>query len=192
MSTAVAASLSAASSWYHITVTSDGAVATAAASSETGNLPAFNAAAPVVVLADISTDAAGKLASVYDTRVFTTSTKVFATVASAIPLGTIVKQTATAGLVQAAVMGDSGLRGVVMASGGSQVIIATAGPVFVKAAGTTTAGAVLSPSLISGYAGAGTSSALYGNIGIGQLNTSNSCDAASTCQYSQLLELNIR
>jgi hypothetical protein len=192
--------------WYHVcfsSPTSTAPVATANAS-ETGGFTgtlAFSANNPVLCIADVQMNASS-ITKIYDTRVFTTSVKSFATVNSAEAIGTIVKQSATANqMVPTTTATDAGVIGVVVATSGvasattPNAVIVTGGAVYVKTNGTSTASQFVTPSTTSGYSTSGTvlSTGAYGNLGVAQLTVAGSCTtqttAASDCQTSQFMQI---
>lgn len=189
------------SGWYHVYVnpnTGQAAISGPQAS-ETAGIPGWSANAPIVSLADVYADDGG-VAAIYDTRVFTTSQKVYATANEAVPLGTVVRQSGSAGLVsRTSSATDGNIRGIVVASSGSasttspNIIIVTGGAGFVKTTGSSaTVNTLVSPSSTVGYATGASNATAYGNLGVGQLNVSNACTASDNCQYSQLVDINIR
>lgn len=175
-----------------------------AATLENTSLPSFNLNVPVLCIADIYNGGNGtSVVRIYDTRTFTTTTKEFATINAVSGLGWVVTQSATVGQVQkpAATIGLIGVRGVIVASSGSastttrNIVIATAGPQFIKGAGVST---VNQFAQTSGTTAAYTSStaaaaaAGYANLGLNQRTIDTTCTAVTNCQFSQLLNIALR
>jgi fibronectin-binding autotransporter adhesin len=163
-----------------------------------------NVNTPIVCLADIKTSASA-ITGIYDTRVFTTSTKEFGYAAAALPLGVMVKPDSTNPnrLALPGTTATGFMRGIVVASngapyssGGPNVIIATAGDVAVKAtAGTLSATATVQNSTTtSGYAITSTTVSVnvYGNLGTTQNTFSNTCSSTANCNSSLLVDLRLR
>ncbi len=189
------------SDWYHLCYTgSSDTLAASTGGTETANLPAWNVSAgPVVCLADVETGGSNTITNIYDTRVFTTSTKTFATDNGVVGLGWMVKASSTSGLVTPTTSATDGpILGVIVASSGAastalpNLVIATDGPVFVKTNGTSTVGSAVIPTTTTGYSSTGTNSTAYGNLGVSQITVSSSCSAATNCQYSQLVDVDIK
>lgn len=194
--------VNAAARWYHVYLSRTGAVVLSDAQVDEGaGLPAWSSTAPTVVLADVYVGGGGTIQNIYDTRVFTTSTKVYATInAVNTPLGSVVKQGAAGQVIVTTGDGEGNLRGVVVAaSGGSSTttpnaIIVTDGPVFIKTVQAPAPGTVLTSSAtVRGYAYGGPLSVVpYSSLGISQLQVSGVCDGSANCQFSQLIDLNIK
>jgi hypothetical protein len=196
-------SLTNANPWNHLCLTGDaGQPQILAAPNESANLP-FSRTAPVVCLADITNGGSGSgIHRIYDTRTFTATTKEFVTINDSVGIGQIVVQSDTDGLVAIPTKkaGAYGVRGVVVASSGaasastSNLIIATAGPQFVKAAGSSKAGQVAqTSSQTRGYT-SGTPAATadgYASLGLDQRTIDTTC-TISACQFSQLINLMLR
>jgi hypothetical protein len=194
--------------FFHIclTGTNNQPVVSAGSTTESANLSASSFPAtsdPILCLADVKT-ATSAITAIYDTRVFTTTTKEYAYAAAALPLGVMVKPDATninrVNLPGTTATGN--MRGIVVASngsawasGGPNVVLATAGIASVKAtAGTlSTTTTVQNSTTTSGYAlTTATSANVYGNLGIAQNTFSNTCSSAITCNSSLLLDLRLR
>ncbi len=195
--------------WYHICFSSASTspTATTGNASETGAMPTFSANNPVLCIADIKTTT-GSISQIYDTRVFTTSVKSFATVNSAAPLGTIVKQS-TSGLSVLSTTANDAATGIVVASSGAassttpNAIIVTSGAVYVKALTASTVGQFVLPSTTTGYSTTTTSvvpstpyTVAYNLLGVAQSTIATSCTtqstAASNCQTSQFIQMSVR
>ena len=182
---------------------------------ESANLGTFSlvsASNPIVCLADVKSNATA-ITAVYDTRVFTNTTKEFGYAGTAaLALGVMVKPDATNfnRLALPGVAATGYMRGVVVASNGAvwaagqgpNVIIATGGTVGVKSSAAITLAASTSlqnSTVTSGYAIAATGVAtVYGNIGIPQLPTTvtsastTACATAAGCVGGTLTTLNIK
>ncbi|MDL2341803.1 MAG: hypothetical protein QFB87_01855 [Patescibacteria group bacterium] len=182
-------------------------VASTASTTESANLTTSsfpNANSPIVCLADVKTSASA-INAIYDTRVFTTTTKEFGYAAAALPLGVMVKpDTVNANrLALPGTVATGFMRGVVVASngaawasGGPNVIIATGGLASIKATAGTMAAAstVQNSTTTSGYAitVAAASAMAYGNLGIAQNSFFTTCTTAATCTGSLLTDLRLR
>ena len=158
---------------------------------------------PIVCLADVRVSTTA-INGIFDTRVFTTTTKEFGYADVPLPLGVMVKPgatninrlalpgTAATGFIRGVVVASTG---VAYATGGPNVIIATSGLMSVKAtAGTLSVTTpVQNSTTVSGYATtAATSANAYANLGITQNTFSSGCTSAITCRSSLLLDLRIR
>jgi hypothetical protein len=105
-------------------------------------VPAFSVSAPPICIATLKENGTGNgLAAIYDTRVFTNTTKTYATIGTAgAARGWVVRPTAIAGTWQTvpAIAGNGKIGGVVVATDQAagttniNAIIATAGPVYIK------------------------------------------------------------
>ncbi|HSX37171.1 MAG TPA: hypothetical protein VLG13_03625 [Patescibacteria group bacterium] len=169
----------------------DNQPALSAAGTETANLPTWSVTAPVLCLADIKFGGTNTMASggLYDLRTYTTTNKTFTTVNAAVPYGTMIIGTGTAGQ-HAQSSATLGLpAGVVVASSGVaqtaaiNVIYAYSGPTSVKA----TAGSLnakVQTTTTAGYAITGTSTTLGQVAGFSQNAWSNTCTSAANCQSS--------
>ena len=195
--------------FYHICLsgTNSQPVVSTGSTSESATLGSVSlpsASTPIVCLADVKTSSTA-IVGIYDTRVFTTTTKEFGYAAAALPIGVMVKPDATTAnrLALPGTTATGFMRGVVVAtnglayvSGGPNVIIATGGIVPVKAtAGTVSATATVQNSLtVSGYALTSTtvSTNVYGNLGIPQSSFATTCTTAATCTGSLLTDLRLR
>ncbi len=176
-----------------------------------GNLSASSATTlgqPLLCLATLKGNGtANTLSTIYDVRTFTNTTKTYATLNSATQaLGGLVTQS-TAGLVtQPTTASAIDEVGVLVAgtgsasSGAPNVIIATAGPQWIKATGTSAAdGNVLSNGATAtpGYSETGTlATTAWANVGVGQVTIGTSCstdtfNALTDCQDSQFTTLDI-
>lgn len=168
-----------------------------------GSVSFPSASTPIVCLADVKTSATA-INGIYDTRVFTTSTKEFAYSNAAVPLGVLVQQTQATSLNRVSVPAAAAagyLRGVVVATSGAatagapNVIIVTSGNAFVK---TTVAvpQAITTTIQSTGAAGYATAAApvatIYANAGISQNSTTFLCSTVANCNGSILTVLNIR
>jgi hypothetical protein len=191
---------SAASSWYHICLngTNNAPAKTTANASQTANLPAFSAGSPVLCIADVQTGAGSTITNIYDTRVFTTSTKRFATINSATTPGMVVRYNSagTGGTVEpVAVAGSTVVAGVVAATTGTASantingIIVTSGFTFVKALATATFANTAGTSATAGYiANTTTANAMLGTV---MRTPDTTCTAATNCQFSAPVEVNL-
>jgi len=208
--------------WENICLNSSGVPTQMSGSTTTdgpqtlGNLTTTNATTlgqPLLCLATLKGNGtANTLAFIYDVRTFTTTTKTYATITSATQiLGGIVQQSTTAGIVSAVSSATAtNILGVIVAGTGASsanapnIIIATAGPQWVKAvSGTTIATSAtdnthtLIPSTTAGYVNSGTTLATdNSNIGVPQRANATSCSTNTTlaltdCQGSEFTTLYI-
>lgn len=190
--------------WNHVCLSGGGGQPQIiAAPTEAAALP-FSRSTPIVCLADIHNGGSGgTIKRIYDTRTFTTSAKEFATMDATPVLGQIVIQSDRDGLVSdpARRLGASGVRGVVVAASGSpssttrNVIIATSGPQFVKAAGNSKAGQIAQTSgATTGYTASSTAtpSDSFASLGLNQRTIDTTCTGPTDCQFSQLITLVLR
>jgi hypothetical protein len=189
--------------YAHICLDSSGQpYLTTAGTSLTAGLPTFSISAPVVCLADVigSTSTSNNIASLYDTRTFTTTQKTAVVASTAVEDGMIVDVT-TNGAVQPAASGSQKLNGVVIASNGTtssttpNAIIGLAGPANVKCVSTCTAGDFIKTSTTSGY---GTTTAsipnnsFYFSVGNARNAFSNTCSSSSNCNGSVYVDFIVR
>jgi hypothetical protein len=199
--------------WYHVcfsSTTTTAPIATLAATEVAGftGTTAFSANNPVLCVADVKMTGS-TMTQIYDTRVYTTSVKSFATVAAATPLGTVVKQSGTLGQFSQTTAATDAAIGVVVATSGvsstttPNAIIVTAGAVWVKAAATSTLGQFVTPSTTTGYTNTttttpavGAGATAYNLMGIALSTLATSCTSQSTiltdCQTSQFVQMTIR
>jgi hypothetical protein len=180
---------------------------TTPSTTETANLPTFSANAPVVCLATIknSSAAANTIGQIYDTRVFTTSTKQFVEGSVALAPGwiTITNTSNTTQVTTTTTAGTEGVAGAVVVgnsspwlSGGPSAIIATGGPLEVEATGgSTSAYNYIETSTTSGYATTVTTAsttltlpAPYMGLALTAFG-SCSTPSASSCQGSLLTQV---
>jgi hypothetical protein len=196
-------SLNSASVWYHICFTNGSSPTASTGGTEVANMPTWSESAPILCLADVETGGSSTITNIYDTRVFSTSTKTFAVydTAGGTGLGWVVRQSSTAGLIGPTTTATDGpILGVVGLYSGSlsattpNVIMVTAGPVYVKVTSGTAADTI-EPTTTSGYGVATTatpSTTSYGNLGPAMTTTSSTCTAASNCQYSEFTDIDIK
>jgi hypothetical protein len=178
---------------------------TASTTETSASRPAWSANNPILCLATLQIGAtAGNITNgkIYDIRTFTTTQKTYATSNTAVNVGFAVVQ-AGANLIGTAVTAVGNVRGVVVAYSGTpgtttaNVILATAGPQWVKAVGTSTAAQDVTLTTTAGYTAsvvnATTAVAYYNMLGVATRTIDTGCTSATTCQYSQFLNpLNIR
>lgn len=205
VSSAFLVGLSATSSWYNIYINpaTGQAVATAAGADQWTNLPAWSATAPIVTLASVVTDGSGNISAIYDTRVFTTSEKIHATINSTSAPGRLTFQTLTSGVIATTNGARQGpLRGVVAATSGSASTNTVNAVIVVSGTGTVMTG-VNAPAPQNLLVSTGTGMAQlqgafamdpgeYGFLGFAQTQVSTTCSAANDCQYSTVVDINIR
>ncbi len=174
-------------------------VGTANAADNASPKPTWSANNPILCLAtlQISTTigniSAGKI---YDVRTFTTTQKTYATSNTALGLGWLVVQDAANNnrVTTTATAGTGNIRGVVVAYSGAisttaaNTIIATGGPVSVKATGTNAANALVQATNVAGHTATAAANAnVYSHIGVGTRTIDTTCTSNATCQYSQFL-----
>jgi hypothetical protein len=179
------------------------------AAAEATNQPGFSLSAPILCIADIKLGGTNTVAGgvVYDTRVFTSSQKMFATVGTTAPtLGMLVQSTNTRGVtIPIATLNGGSLLGVVAASSGAtstntvNAIISIDGPVAVKAiTGNNLVNDFVQGSATAGYAITNTTANTTNVYGIlGQARTpwsgASTCTvSADTCQGSVITTINLR
>jgi hypothetical protein len=165
--------------------------------------PTWSATAPIVCLATIETSAtAGNVGEIYDVRTFTDTTKTISTYyngggSSTLDIGMLVTYSgSSANTVTPPTSESTGLAGVVVAYSGSSsnsapnIIIATAGPQWVKAVSGTTRGEAVVGSTTTGFAQSVStisSAGFYQMVGMSALTTSTACTNSGNCQYSEFL-----
>ena len=171
--------------------------------------PAFNLGAPILCIADIKLGGTNTMSGgvVYDTRVFTSSQKMFATIGTTAPaLGMLVQSTSTRGVaIPIATLDGGSLFGVIAASSGAastttvNAIISINGPVAVKAiTGTNLVNDFVQGSGTAGYATTATTAVTTNVYSIlGQARTpwsgSSACTvSADTCQGSVITTIDLR
>lgn len=175
--------------------------ATTANTSETAQVPAWNAAAPILCLATVKLSTTPAITNIYDTRVFVTSVKEYAACSTAVAAGMVVViNTAGDNVVQTtSTAGAALVRGVVAVGNATgtttsvNCILTVGGPAFVKMTGTVTIGNSIQTSTTAGYGGGqGTSTKFgtYHDLGliVGNGNSS-ACNASSNCQFSAFTEV---
>lgn len=200
----------AAGNFYHIclTGTNNQPVASVGSTNESANLNTLSfptgTGGPIVCLADVKTSAVA-ITGIYDTRMYTTTTKEFGYSAAPLSLANMVKPDATNPnrLALPGITATGFMRGVVVAtdgaawvSGGPNVVIATAGTAAVKATGGTLSASstVQNSTVTSGYAITVTTASAnaYGNLGIAQNTFSTTCTTTANCNGSLLIDLRLR
>jgi hypothetical protein len=207
--TTVTLNTMAANNWQHICLTGTNSqpASSTGNASETANLGTVSfpsATGPIVCLADVKDSGATGITAIYDTRVYTTTTKEFGYAAAALPLGVMVKPDATNAnrLALPGTTATGQMRGVVVASngaawasGGPNVIIASSGLVGIKAtAGSPSqANTVQNSTTTSGYAlTAAGSATLYANLGVAETSFSSCAATAASCNESLVTVLDIK
>lgn len=187
--------------WTHICLSSTtGQPVKSTAGTEVANLTtapiAFSAASPVVCLADIK--GTGTNIQIYDTRVFTNSVKAFAYSSSTLGLGMIGKASTDTIALPGTGANNSSLRGVVVATNGAawtagngpNAIIVIGGAAWVKATAGTAGANVTSSTGTNGYAFTGTSTGIYGLLGMAETGYTTTCTNGANCNLSLLLTVN--
>jgi hypothetical protein len=207
--TTVTLNTMATNNWQHICLTGTNSqpASSTGNASETANLGTVSfpsATGPIVCLADVKDSGATGITAIYDTRVYTTTTKEFGYAAAALPLGVMVKPDATNAnrLALPGTTATGQMRGVVVASngaawasGGPNVIIASSGLVGIKAtAGSPSqANTVQNSTTTSGYAlTAAGSATLYANLGVAETSFSSCAATAASCNESLVTVLDIK
>lgn len=181
---------------------------TANAADNAAAVPTWNAASPVLCLATVrSSSTAGVFNGttdgvIYDIRTYTTTTKSYASINAASALGVVVVQSSTASTTNNVAMPSAAnvglIRGVLVArnstnsSTAPNAIIATAGPQWVKATGTSSLNSFVKVQGTSGYTQTGAIAALgYDHLGVSTRTISTSCTSntigLTDCQQSQFL-----
>ena len=177
---------------------------TTSASDTTVGEPTWSVNNPILCLATIKTGTtASTVAAIYDTRVYTTDTKSFATLATASAIGTVVKSNGSTGQYGPITATTDLAVGVLGAYSGTvstttpNAIIVTQGPIAIKATAGSIGAVIQSNAAATGYTltGSAITGSIYGNIGIAQTTYSGSatnCTAATACYGSLFTMLNIR
>jgi hypothetical protein len=184
-----------------LTGTNGAPQATVSSPSETIGVPAWSPGAPVLCLATVKLNTTPAITNIYDTRVFTTSTKEYAGNSVAMAPGWIVVIDGTGDnlVTTTSSAGASGVRGVVAAGNPSAttnnvgVVIVTAGPAYVKFTSSPNVGAVSQTGTTAGYMATTTTTNKYGLYrDLGQVVANGNavaCTAINTCQYSALVDV---
>lgn len=165
-------------------------------------VPAFNPNNPVLCLSTIrATAVAGNVGNIWDTRTFTTTQKVFATVNSVTSPGFIVVSTGTTNVTVTTANNFTGfIRGFVVASTGTasattiNAILAVSGHQYAKfpSGGVAAVNGVIQTLNNAGYSRTGTTfTASYSSAGILQKGIDTTCTAVTNCQYSGLVDVKI-
>lgn len=201
-STTLSTASIAASNFVNICLTGAGnqpALGTASATETSAGLPTWNANNPVLCIATLQMSiTAGTITGgkIYDIRTFTTSQKTFATLNTAMALGTAAVQTSTANILGApSAAGVGFVRGIIVAYSGSisstaaNVILATDGPKWVKATGTSTVAQYAQVGATNGYISSVITlpTAGYATLGSDTRTIDTTCTSSATCQFSQFL-----
>lgn len=181
-----------------LTGTNGAPQATASNTVETANVPAWSASAPILCLATVKLSTTPAITSIYDTRVFTTSTKEYVTASTVVAPGFIVvNDTTGANRVKTITTASTaGVRGVVAVGNSTastttiNAIVVVGGPAFVKGTGTITSGQTAKTSTTAGYAGSTAITTGYVNLGmIFDVGSTAACNASSNCQFSMLVDV---
>ena len=160
--------------------------------------PAWSVNNPLLCLATLQiSTTAGNITNgkIYDVRTFTTTDKTFATSNTALGLGFAVIQSTANLVTTTTTAATANIRGVVVAYSGAtstttaNVIIATNGPQWVKATGTSTVAQWVQTSGTAGYTQTtGTAfTTTFANLGVATRTIDTTCTSNATCQYSQFL-----
>lgn len=195
--------------YYHVclTGTNDQPVLSSGGN-QNANLPTFSATKPILCLATVMQETilgGSGIVRIYDTRTFTTTVKEYTTINAALFPGAVVQNSSTANLVaDSTTQSADKLRGVVVATSGSASsttingIIAVGGQQFVLAkVATSNVNEFVVNSTFSGRSETQatvptTGTGAYNILGLAQLTISTACTATTNCQYSQLVDLQIR
>jgi hypothetical protein len=176
------------------------ALGTANATETSAATPTFSTNNPILCLATVRTTPAGTLANIWDTRTFTTTRKIFATINSVNTNGFIVIGSTSNLTVTTNTLSNGPIRGVVVASTRTasnstvNAILAVAGHQYVKitAGATANVNGVIQTNNVAGYARTNTTfTTSYSSAGVLQKTVSTTCNAVTNCQYSGLVELEI-
>jgi len=164
------------------------------------NNASFDAASPIVCLADIqATTAGGIIDNIYDTRTFTSAMKEAVNVSTATELGMIV-DAGTSGAMTPATSASAKLYGTVVATNGQtsagapNAIVTTVGPAWVKA-NTGTAGQFVKTSTTNGYANTTPSipnNSFYYSVGNTRTSYSTTCTNSTNCAGSLYVNFIVR
>jgi parallel beta-helix repeat protein len=164
---------------------------------ETTAVPTFSATAPVLCIADVKTGATGVLANIYDTRVFVSTLKQFATANVATTAGMIVTLDGVNAnrVITTLTANSANVRGVIVVGNSTasttspNVIIATRGPAWVKSTIVGTVGQTAQTSGTTGYALTAAAASLYKDLGLVIAPGIATCTAATNCQFSILVDV---
>ena len=204
-STAPNSNLSTTNIWGHVCLTGTNAqpafTATTGNASAISNMPNFSASQPILCLADIkgSISTAGAIASIYDTRTFTSTSKEAVTMSTAAELGMMV-DAGTSGSLTPSAANSAKLYGLVVATNGStstttpNAIVTTLGAGFVKAT-SGTAGQFIITSSTGGYANTTATipnNSFYYSAGNTRTTFSSTCTAPSNCNGSLYVNFIVR
>jgi len=188
---------------------------TSSTTETSASVPAWSVSTPPICLATIKENAGGNgIVALYDTRVFTTSNKQYATLATASANGWAVKLNGTKGQYAPTNATTNAFAGVVAISNGTTAtttingIIVIGGPAYVKATAGTV-GQIILPTATAGFSNTGaipaaqscgitstcTIPAPFTYLGLAQSAFSNTCTANGTsddCRTSLFTNLAIR
>jgi hypothetical protein len=204
----VTPTLSNSTSWGHICLTGpNGAPQILGSATETGNLPDWDVANPVLCLADIKMTTSGgtSISKIYDTRTFSSTNKEPVNTSSAVALGMLVDAGASGAMTPAA-SGSKKLYGAVIvadstqasSAGAPNAIVSTMGATWVKAASGSAGDFVIASS--AGYAttiGAIPNNSFYYSAGNTRTSytapaTNVACSSVTTCGGSLYINLVVR
>ncbi len=175
--------------------------ATAGTATPTANMPAFNAATPILCLADVvgSATTAGTIDDIYDVRTFTSAMKEAVNLSTATQLGMTV-DAGTSGAMTPSVLGSAKLYGTVVSTDGAtsagapNAIVTTVGPGWVKATAGT-AGQFVKTASPNGYSDTTTAipnNSFYYSVGNTRTSFSSTCTAATNCAGSLYVNFIVR
>jgi hypothetical protein len=163
----------------------------------TATQPTFSANNPVLCLATIHGTVAADVSVIYDTRTFTNTQKTFTTTDIASSNGMIMYNSASNEVAPANALPKANIAGVSVAYSGTistnsiNMIIATAGPQWIKALATaTTADEYVEGTATAGYAGINATAlaGAYETVGINQtVYNAATCNGVANCQGSIFL-----
>jgi hypothetical protein len=177
---------------------------TAGQTAATAGLPNFSAAQPILCIADVkgSATTGGIIDDLYDVRTFTSAMKEAVTTANAVQLGMIADSSGSSvtPAVCTTTTCSGKLYGLVVATNGTtsatdpNTIVTSVGPGFVKAV-SGTAGEFAKGSTTTGYATTISTipnNAFYFSPGNARTSFSTTCNAASNCNGSMYVNVNVR
>ena len=199
-------SLTTTNKWGHVCLTGTAGQAsftsTAGLATAIAGQPTFSLIAPILCLADVfgSGTTNGVIASLYDTRTFTSTLKEAVPAATAVELGMLVDAAGTNGAMIPATTGSQKLYGLVVATNGStstttpNTIVVTTGSGWVKSIAGT-AGQFVKTSTTAGYGDTITAipnNSFYYSAGNTRTNYSTACTSAATCSSSLYVNFIVR
>ena len=199
-------SLTTTNRWGHVCLTGVGGqpsfTSTTGLAAATAGQPAFSLIAPILCLADVLGSVAtnGVIASLYDTRTFTSTLKEAVPAATAVELGMLVDAAGANGAMVPATSASQKLYGLVVATNGGtstttpNIIVVTTGSGWVKSIAGI-AGQFVKTSATAGYGDTITAipnNSFYYSAGNTRTSYSTACTSAATCSSSLYVNFIVR